>query len=71
MFKVNKLTIPVDGINGFNMNKNESKNEWPNLPQRDENFREDWQHGDFVSIGATYVKKMYKKAVSEGGLDED
>ncbi len=59
----------VENMDEFNMN--EHKNGWPDLQQRDENFQEDWQHGDFVSIGATYVREMYAKSVSKGGLNED
>ena len=57
----------VGNIDGFNMNGN--TNGWPNLPREIE-YKNDWQHGDFVAIGASYVKKMYKKAVKQGGLDD-
>jgi hypothetical protein len=60
----------VRDISGVDMM--DLKNGWPELPER-EQFANDWQHGDFASpgVGATYVKKMYEKAVSEGGLNEN
>jgi hypothetical protein len=58
--------LKMDGVDMMG-----EKNGWPDLPQRDENFQEDWQHNDFFKIGATYVKKMYKHAVSRGDLYEN
>ena len=48
---------------------NEHTNGWPNIPARGQ-YLNDWQHGDFVSIGASYVKKMYEKAIEKGDLND-
>lgn len=59
------------GQTPFTLNMNANKNGWPSLPQRKQ-YSNDWQHSDFASpgVGATYVKKMYKKSVIQVGLNE-
>ena len=53
----------VDDMDGIDMNG--LKNGWPDMPERGE-YLNDWQHDDFVTIGATFVKMMYDKCVEKG-----
>jgi hypothetical protein len=59
--------LEMDGVDMMDLKKGR-----PDLPLRESKYRLDWQHFDFASpgVGATYVEKMYRRAVNKGGLNE-